>query len=114
MKKSQRMMMVPEWMGQLIKTKFRNEIDPYSQGLAEIDTEIENVLKEKKTPSDKKSVLTEQLLRRYENILKQKRKKKSKKKEKTNVKIIKIINSPKKIVSPPQKKIKKTTRWEHY
>lgn len=72
------MVMVPEWMGQLIKTKFKNEVNPYTQGL----TEIEKVLKEKTHPSDKKSILYEQIHRRYDNILKQKRKKKKKRKKK--------------------------------
>ena len=47
MSRSQRMVMVPEWMAQSIQTKFRAETSPFISGLTEIEQEMSKVLKNK-------------------------------------------------------------------
>ena len=74
MSRSQRMVMVPEWMAQSIQTKFRAETSPFISGLTEIEQEMSKVLTNKKLAEDRKIMLFNQLLLRYNDIMKQKRK----------------------------------------
>ena len=68
------MVMVPEWMAQSIQTKFRAETSPFISGLTEIEQEMSKVLTNKKLAEDRKIMLFNQLLLRYNDIMKQKRK----------------------------------------
>ena len=48
MPKSQRMVMVPEWMAQSMRTKYRAEVSPFISGLSAIEQQMTKLLKNKK------------------------------------------------------------------
>ena len=74
MSKSQRMVMVPEWMAQSMQTKYKAETSPFISGLSEIEQQMTKLLKNKKLAGDRKMILYNELLQRYAEIKKQKRK----------------------------------------
>ena len=74
MPKSQRMVMVPEWMAQSMQTKYKSEVSPFISGLTEIEQQMAKVLKNKKLAGDRKMMLYNELLQRHAEIMKQKRK----------------------------------------
>ena len=74
MAKSQRMVMVPEWMAQSMRTKYRAEVSPFISGLTDIEQQMTKLLKNKKLAADRKMMLYNELLQRYAEIQKQKRK----------------------------------------
>ena len=74
MPKSQRMVMVPEWMAQSMQTKYKSEVSPFISGLTEIEQQMAKVLKNKKLAGDRKMMLYNELLQRHAEVMKQKRK----------------------------------------
>ena len=74
MPKSQRMVMVPEWMAQSMQTKYKSEVSPFISGLTDIEQQMAKVLKTKQLAGDRKMMLYNELLQRHAEIMKQKRK----------------------------------------
>ena len=74
MPKSQRMVMVPEWMAQSVRTKCKAETSPFISGLSEIEQQMTKLLKNKKIAGDRKIMLYNELLQRHAEVMKQKRK----------------------------------------
>ena len=74
MPKSQRMVMVPEWMAQSMQTKYKAEVSPFISGLTEIEQQMSRLLKNKKIAGDRKMMLYNELLQRHAEVMKQKRK----------------------------------------
>ena len=74
MPKSQRMVMVPEWMAQSMQTKYKAETSPFISGLSEIEQQMTKLLKNKKLAGDRKMMLYNELLQRHAEVMKQKRK----------------------------------------
>ena len=74
MPKSQRMVMVPEWMAQSMQTKYKSEVSPFISGLTEIEQQMSRLLKNKKLAGDRKIMLYNELLQRHAEVMKQKRK----------------------------------------
>ena len=74
MSKSQRMVMVPEWMAQSMQTKYKAETSPFISGLSEIEQQMTKLLKNKKLAGDRKMMLYNELLQRHAEVMKQKRK----------------------------------------
>ena len=74
MPKSQRMVMVPEWMAQSMQTKYKAEVSPFISGLTEIEQQMSRLLKNKKIAGDRKMMLYNELLQSRAEIMKQKRK----------------------------------------
>ena len=74
MPKSQRMVMVPEWMAQSMQTKYKSEVSPFISGLTEIEQQMSRLLKNKKIAGDRKMMLYNELLQRHAEVMKQKRK----------------------------------------
>ena len=48
MSKSQRMVMVPEWMAKSMQTQYRADVSPFISSLSEIEQQIAKLLKNKK------------------------------------------------------------------
>ena len=74
MPKSQRMVMVPEWMARSMRTKYKAETSPFISGLSEIEQQMTKLLKNKKLAGDRKMMLYNELLQRHNEVMKQKRK----------------------------------------
>ena len=74
MPKSQRMVMVPEWMAQSLQTQYKANVSPFISGLTEIDQQMSRLLKNKKIAGDRKMMLYNELLQSRAEIMKQKRK----------------------------------------
>ena len=74
MPKSQRMVMVPEWMAKSMQTQYRAEVSPFISGLSDIEQQIAKLLKNKKIATDRKLMLYNELLQRYDEIKRQKQK----------------------------------------
>ena len=74
MSKSQRMVMVPEWMAQSMQTKYRAEVSPFISSLSDIEQQIAKLLRNKKLAGDRKMMLYNELLQQYDDIKRQKQK----------------------------------------
>ena len=74
MSKSQRMVMVPEWMARSMQTKYRSEVSPFISGLSDIEDQIAKLLRNKKMAGDRKMMLYNELLQQYDDVKRQKQK----------------------------------------
>ena len=74
MSKSQRMVMVPEWMAQSMQTKYRAEVSPFISSLSDIEQQIAKLLRNKKLAGDRKMMLYNELLQQYDDVKRQKQK----------------------------------------